>query len=51
MTIPVLLKNARIADAAPRRSMGTDAMMELVLGGWKSPDPKPFTNIQTAMTQ
>ena len=49
MTMPVLLKNARMADAKPRRSTGTAAMIALVFGGWKRPDPNPCTNIQNAI--
>ena len=51
ITMPVLLKNARMDEAKPRRSTGTAAMIALVFGGWKSPDPNPWTNIQDASTQ
>ena len=39
ITMPVLPRNARIADATPRRSNGTAAIIALVFGGWKSPLP------------
>lgn len=49
-TISTLFRNARMADATPRRSTLTGAMTVLVSGGWKRPDPTLFTNIQAAIT-
>ena len=50
-TIPALLKNALMDEATPRRCGDTDAIMALVFGGWKSPEPKLFMNIHTASIQ
>jgi len=50
-TMPEFWNVARMPDAWPRSSAGTEFMTAVVLGGVNTPMPTPFRKIRNANTQ